>query len=180
MTVEQWKQRMSNLSPENQTKLSVEQQKYTDATTYPEALSDKMLLYRQFVLTHANEMQLGIDIGYWERLLRGDIKEYTLTDITTLLTACQGRTLREWINWHPYAPADMGFAPANDWVAFRKWVAEAEEVMNPVIETKFNALYQKYMTMKHLDVTGQSKSIPLAHKNPVVQAHEKKHGPIVR
>lgn len=177
MTVDQWQTRMNNLSPENQVKLSTEQQAYTDATAYPEPLPDKMLLYRQFILTHVNEIQLGIDISYWEQLLRGDMKSYTLTDITTILTACQGRTLREWLNFHPYAAEDMAFAPANDWMTFRRFIAATEAVMNPLIETQFNRLYQKYMTMKHLDISGQTKTLP-AHKNPVVQAHQAKHGTI--
>lgn len=177
MTPEQWQQRMSNLSPEAQGKLSLEQQAYTSATKYPEVLPDKMVIYRQFVMTHVNETLLEIPVAYWERLLRGNIEEYVLSDIITILTACQGRTMREWLNWHPYKPEDMGFAPANDWIAYRKWVEDTEAVMNPLIETKFNALYQKYMTMKHLDVTGQTQALP-KRDNPVVQAHQRKHGNI--
>lgn len=177
MTTEQWEARMSNLTKENQVRISKEQQDYLDDTQYPGDIPDMMPVYRQFTFMHENEVSLNISAKYWLYMFGGPNTTFTLSDISCFLSVAKRRTFREWLNYKPY-PAEDNKSALVDWVTFCNQRDTMEAVLNPLVETKFNALYQTIMTGRHLVGTGQSKSLPPSHKNPVVAVHEAIHGKI--
>lgn len=162
MNQQEFQQRLHKLSPELRTRLLNEQQELHNKELFVGKIPEQMPRYRQFVMMHVSEASMDISIKYWDFMFRGNNDAYCMTDIITFLSAAQLRTFREWLNTIPYTPEKAPMA-VSEWVEFKTAVAEMEAVVNPIVEKNFNTLFDKMMRIQHLDVSGQSNSIPF-HK----------------
>lgn len=168
MNQQELQQKMQKLKPDYQVRLNQEQQEISDKEIFTGTIPVKMATFRQFVFMHMNEIALNISVKYWKSCFHGNNETYCLTDITTFLTAAQGRTFREWLNTIPYAAENAQNAIA-DWVEFRVSIETMENELNPILEAHFNTLWDKMMKIQHLDMSGQTHAIP-THKK-MLPAH---------
>lgn len=163
MTEEVMQSKLRILSPANQQRLMKEQQNQLSKELFSGEMHTDMPKYRQFVFVHVSESVMNISLNYWKYMFHGGNFTYTLADIVTFVTAAAPRTFREWLNYVPYVSGEIDKA-ITDWVAFKGFVLVLEEAVNPLIDDIFNKLYQKIMSVQHLDTSGQSKSIPMSHR----------------
>lgn len=162
MNQQEFQRKLQQLSPDYQERLLKEQREAHNTTLFAGTIPEQMPRYRQFVMMHVSEASMDISIKYWDFMFRGNNDAYCMTDIITFLSAAQLRTFREWLNTIPYIPEKAPTA-VSEWVEFKTAVADMEAEVNPIIEKNFNTLFEKMMRIQHLDVSGQSNSIPF-HK----------------
>lgn len=159
-----FQQKFQKLHPEYQGKFQVAQKEFFDNTIAVFTPTPDLPRYRQIGMCQTTEQKLGIDYDYWMYLYCGDIKQYRYNDLVTLLKVWESITLKDWLQVMPY-PKELANQMITDWSEFRKWMEVVTQEINPVIDKQTNDLLDKLLRTQHLDVSGQSKSIPLNHHN---------------
>lgn len=164
LTKQEVQRRLHQLTPARQQEFHEKQHKFMADTVVEIDVHKQMPLYRQFSLMHTNEVALDVTFEYWHFIFRGGNDTYKIIDVVTFLRAADPRTYREWINTFPYNNEQMLAAePVTDWKAFRDYNVYLSGVVNPLIEKETERLLDSLLRQQSLEVTGQSKSIPL-HK----------------
>lgn len=164
MNQQELQQRLQQLAPKYQKKFQEEQRDFFDTEPYKGPMHNMMLKFRQFTFMHVSEASLNISYEYWKQCFHGNNDVYNLNDITVFISACQRRTLREWLFTFPYTAEQIkGDVAIKEWDEYRRFVIDVENFINPLIDKFTSDLLDKLLRMQSLDVSGQSKSIPF-HK----------------
>jgi len=159
----EYTRRLKLLKPQYQDRLQKEHQELLATEIFTGTIPVNMPMYRQFAFMHTNELSLNVSLKYWKQMFHGALTSYSLTDIITFLSAAEPRTFREWLNTIPYT-SDKVNSAVDEWIAFKEATKTMIEESNPIIEKHFNAVYEKLSRIQHLDLTGQTNSIPASHR----------------
>ena len=163
VTQQQLQQKIQSLTPANKQRFMTEQKAFFDATKYEGELSEQLPRYRQFAMMHESEASLGISFDYWEHMGFGVKNDnYFIQDVLTFLRASEKRTFKEWITTFPAPDADKNKYIA-EWREYRQFVDASNAAINPIVEQFILGLLDKLLRIQHLDLSGQSKSIPTFH-----------------
>jgi hypothetical protein len=164
MTQQELARKVNQLKPEYQVRFNKEQSEYFEATKVALPETAEMGKYRMFAMIHLNEISDNISLKYWQYLLQAVIPftDYSITDVVTLSASIEKRTFFDWMRTFPSPDSDTAL---KEWMTLRNYFHTITELVNPVIEDFTVKLLDKLLRTQHLDISGQSRSIPVPTGN---------------